>query len=83
MIGDNIVWIALGIGSLVLVCINVACLTFCLLRRNQRMEQKKMESGKDENDIYGTYGRGFDGEGDYGDGDQQIVTDANDYYEAF
>ena len=36
----------------------------------------------DENDTYGTYSRGWDGEGDYGEGDKVYVTDANDYYTA-
>ena len=34
----------------------------------------------DENHTYGTYARGFDGEGEYGDGDIAEVVDNNDYY---
>ena len=32
------------------------------------------------NDLYGTYSRGDDGEGEYGDGDIVEVVDNNDYY---
>ena len=35
---------------------------------------------EDKNDTYGTYARGWDGEGDYGDGDKVYVSDANVYY---
>ena len=34
------------------------------------------------NPIYGTYSRGWDGEGDYGEGDKVYVIDNNDYYTA-
>ena len=34
----------------------------------------------DENQTYGTYSRGSDGEGEYRDGDRAYATDANDYY---
>ena len=34
----------------------------------------------EENSDYGTYSRGYDGEGEYGDGDVQEVIDTNDYY---
>jgi hypothetical protein len=35
---------------------------------------------KDVNSIYGMYHRGWDGDGDYGDGDQMEMRDNNDYY---
>ena len=35
---------------------------------------------RDYNDIYGTYARGWDGEGDYGDGDRIEMTDQNPVY---
>ena len=35
---------------------------------------------EDKNDTYGTYARGWDGEGEYGDGDKVYVSDANVYY---
>ena len=33
----------------------------------------------DANPIYGTYSRGWDGEGEYGDGDKVYVTDTSPY----
>ena len=36
---------------------------------------------RDINDIYGTYSRGENGEGDYGDGDRVYAIDSNDYYQ--
>ena len=35
-----------------------------------------------ENDMYGSYSRGWSDEGEYGDGDKVYVTDTNDYYYA-
>ena len=34
----------------------------------------------DENDTYGTYARGWDGEGDYGAGDVVEMVDNNELY---
>ena len=31
-------------------------------------------------DVYGTYSRGENGDGEYGDGDRVYVQDSNDYY---
>ena len=47
----------------------------------QRCCPRRRNSMKvDKNDIYGTYARGWDGEGEYGDGDKVYVSDANTYY---
>ena len=35
---------------------------------------------QDVNDIYGTYARGWDGEGDYGDGDRVYISHSNPEY---
>ena len=35
---------------------------------------------RDVNDVYGTYARGWDGEGEYGDGDKVYVSDNNENY---
>ena len=35
---------------------------------------------EDENDVYGTYSRGSDDEGEYGDGDRVYVMDTNSNY---
>ena len=40
---------------------------------------KKMEK-RDVNDVYGTYARGWDGEGEYGDGEKVYVSDNNENY---
>ena len=34
---------------------------------------------EDKNDTYGTYSKGWNGKGDYGDGDKVYVTDTNVY----
>ena len=49
-------------------------------RFNKRAEEKKLEENKDENPVYGTYSRGWDGEGDYGDGDVMEMSDRNSMY---
>ena len=35
------------------------------------------------NDIYGTYARGWDGEGEYGDGDKVYVSNLNPEYQSY
>ena len=35
----------------------------------------------DENHVFGTYSRGWEAEGEYGDGDIVEITDTNDYYQ--
>ena len=48
--------------------------------RLKKKRSRKNISKTDENEDYGTYSRGWDGEGDYGDGDKVYVTDTNVYY---
>ena len=38
---------------------------------------------RDVNDIYGTYARGWDGEGEYGDGDKVYVSHSNSEYQSY
>jgi len=38
---------------------------------------------RDVNDIYGTYARGCDGEGEYGDGDKVYVNHSNPEYQSY
>ena len=38
---------------------------------------------RDVNDIYGTYARGWDGEGEYGDGDKVFVSHSNPEYQSY
>ena len=55
------------------------CKTNCSLKPNCRALSQEKE---DINDTYGTYARGWDGEGEYGDGDKVYVTDSNTYYDS-
>ena len=74
----------IGVGSTTVCLISIVAIIGCHLKK-KRGEQKKNANltpvkTDDENPIYGTYSRGLDGEGDYGDGDKVYVTDTNDYY---
>ena len=60
-------------ASSVFVIILLTISIVCCKRRKETVKT-------DYNDIYGTYGRGWDDEGDYGDGDQMEVTDHNPVY---
>ena len=75
--------IFLGLASIpvVMTIIGVIfmCKNNCHLKRNCCAVCEDLEK-KDINDIYGTYARGWDGEGDYGDGDKVYVCDSNTYY---
>jgi hypothetical protein len=57
-----------------------------ILRKKNRQERSEQGGNKDtddldrENPLYGTYSRGPDGEGDYGDGDTMEMRDNNPYY---
>ena len=53
----------------------------CSLKPNCRALSQDFEK-EDINDTYGTYARGWDGEGEYGDGDKVYVTDSNTYYDS-
>ena len=73
--------IAIGVGSTTVGLLLIVALGCCLKKkRDQEKNAKPTPTDTDENPIYGTYSRGLDGEGDYGDGDKVYVTDTNDYY---
>ena len=72
-------WTLVGIGSAFIVLLLLIAIIVCIRKKN-RNERNTSLQDIDENDIYGTYGRGWDGEGLYGDGDKVYVTDTNDYY---
>ena len=55
--------------AIILVTISIVC-----------YKRRKEIVKTDYNDIYGTYARGWDGEGDYGDGDRIEMTDQNPVY---
>ena len=58
----------------------ITILTIVCLKRRCCMKPTPMK--EEVNDTYGTYAMGWDGEGEYGDGDKVFVTDTNDYYAA-
>ena len=49
-------------------------------RKRQQIEERGKIEKEEVNDVYGTYARGADGEGDYGDGDKVYISDSNVYY---
>ena len=63
----------------VLVVIVVVVALVCFLRTRVKADEHPAYN-TDENDVYGTYGRGWDGEGDYGEGDVVEVVDNNELY---
>ena len=69
------------LASAFLLLVVIILIIFCCLKR--RCCRKPTPMKEEVNDIYGTYGRGWDdGEGEYGNGDRVYVTDTNDYYAA-
>ena len=79
--GDRKIPLLIPIGGTVaaLLFIGGAVAVGCLCK-TKRAKRSNSVHRTDENHIYGTYSRGWDGEGDYGEGDQVYVTDTNDYY---
>ena len=67
-----------SVGAAVLVAIAGVVCIICWKKRRGNASTTKESS--DENHVYGTYSRGWDGEGSYGDEDTVYVTDTNDYY---
>ena len=56
-----------------------------LMKRRNTVDSTPTESSNIEevdrhNPLYGEYHRGWNGEGEYGDGDQMEMWDTNDYY---
>ena len=80
--GSNGFYIFLGLASIPVIFTIIGCVyminTNCTCTCNCAL-CKTLEK-RDVNDIYGTYARGWDGEGDYGDGDKVYVCDSNTYY---
>ena len=69
---------AAGGGGLLVITI-VSVFAIVLIRKRKKKTPRE-NYDTDENHTYGTYARGWDGEGDYGDGDVVEVVDNNDYY---
>jgi uncharacterized membrane protein len=74
------VYVILIVVAAVALCVIFLVIVMLLVRKAKRKENKKTKERSDINPIYGLYHRGWDGEGDYGDGDQQEVTDNNELY---
>ena len=72
--------IIIGVAVTFLASIPALVIIICWVKKKCRREPKKEKENTDENDTYGTYSRGWDGEGEYGDGDNVYVTDTNYYY---
>ena len=75
----EIVGSTIGVGAAIIGLILIAAITAVGYRLKKKRGQEDI-SKTDENVVYGTYSRGWEGEGDYGDGDTVYVTDTNDFY---
>ena len=75
----EIVGSTIGVGAAIIGLILIAAITAVGYRLKKKRGQEDV-SKPDENEVYGTYSRGWEGEGDYGDGDKVYVTDTNDFY---
>ena len=67
-----------GAGGTFLVLLIVTAV--CIFCKRKTKGPKQEECHTDENHTYGTYARGWDGEGEYGDGDVVEVVDDNELY---
>ena len=79
---DETIPMIVGIAASVLVAITAVVCIICLKKKRKRSEAQNTEKDTDGNPVYGTYSRGWNGEGDYGDGDRVYVSDTNEYYAA-
>ena len=65
---------------MVLLIVVILAIVMWKKRSFEKAEARRMEENKDLNPVYGTYSRGGDGEGDYGDGDVVEMSDRNSMY---
>ena len=72
--------ITLIVAFAVLTTTVVLIASFICWQRHQSKKSSPHQVQSDQNHTYGTYARGPDGEGEYGDGDKVYVTDNNFYY---
>ena len=79
---DETIPMIVGIAVSVLVAIAAVFCIICLKKKRKRSEAQNTEKDTDGNPVYGTYSRGWNGEGYYGDGDRVYVSDTNEYYAA-
>ena len=70
-----------AVGAFIMFVLAVVVLLVCRAWRKKLSQGNRTEINKtDENPTYGTYSRGCEEDGVYGDGDKVYVNDANDYY---
>ena len=67
-----------GVSSLILIVAVVALVVWKKKKGNSAKGANNFNT--DENHTYGTYSRGWEDGGEYGDGDKVYVKDSNDYY---
>ena len=75
---DAMLSIIAGVVSIILIVTVVALVVWKRKRGNGAKDANNFHT--DENHTYGTYSRGWEEGGEYGDGDKVYVTDSNDYY---
>ena len=82
--GSSEFLVFLGLASIPVVFTLIGCVFMCYfnwgLMKKRCCPKRENSMKEDKNDTYGTYARGWDGEGDYGDGDKVYMSDANVYY---
>ena len=69
---EKVLVVAGGLGCGLAVVLMVVGVFLC-----KRREWWKVDTNEE---VYGTYGRGEEEDGEYGDGDVMEVEDTNDYY---
>ena len=74
--------VPVAVTSVVLLFLVLGGIILALIHRRAKNQRGPKRGSIDLNDTYGTYARGWDGEGEYGDGDKVYVTDTNRYYVA-
>ena len=68
-----------GVAAFLVLSITVAIVSFICWQKNEKKSNGEVALSE-ENEIYGSYARDVNGEGEYGDGDKVYFTDKNPYY---
>ena len=77
---NNITLIAVAVGAGGTFLAFLIAFAVCIFCKRKTKGSKEEVCHTDENHTYGTYARGWDGEGEYGDGDVVEVVDNNELY---
>ena len=77
---NTITLIAAAVGASGTFLALLIVIAVCIFCKRKAKWSKEEECHTDENETYGTYARGWDGEGDYGDGDVVEVVENNEFY---